>query len=116
MTLTFEKDIGDVDEYWKFGLTPDNDDWPHWYQIEMDIIGNRQIRITLTDNGLGDDILTGPDARIVDQGGPGHGPAGDATGVPVFPTWYVGLAAALGAGVLAYLYRRRVLGRKTVGI
>ncbi len=38
-----------------------------------------------------------------------------ASGVPVFPSMYVGLAAALGAGVLAYLLRRRVLGRKTLG-
>jgi uncharacterized repeat protein (TIGR01451 family) len=36
-----------------------------------------------------------------------------ATGVPVFPSMYVGLAAALGAGVIAYLLRRRVLGWKT---
>jgi hypothetical protein len=39
-----------------------------------------------------------------------------ATGVPVFPSTYVGLAAALGAGVLAYVLRRRVLGQKTLGI
>ena len=40
----------------------------------------------------------------------------ETTGVPVFPTWYIGIAAALGAGVLAYLYRRRALGRKQAGI
>ena len=33
---------------------------------------------------------------------------GAATGVPVFPTMYIGIAAALGAGVLAYLIRRRL--------
>jgi len=38
-----------------------------------------------------------------------------ATGVPLFPSMYVGLSAALGTGVLAYLLRRRVLGRKTSG-
>ncbi|MDR9458728.1 MAG: DUF11 domain-containing protein [Dehalococcoidia bacterium] len=38
------------------------------------------------------------------------------TGVPVFPSMYVGLAAALGAGVLAYMLRRRALGRKTTAI
>jgi uncharacterized repeat protein (TIGR01451 family) len=36
-----------------------------------------------------------------------------ATGVPVFPSMSVGLAAALGAGVIAYLLRRRALGQKT---
>jgi parallel beta-helix repeat protein len=40
----------------------------------------------------------------------------DATGVPVFPSVYIGIVAALGAGVLAYLLRRRVLGRKTTEI
>ena len=64
---------------------------------------------------LGDDWWIA-DTVIVDQGGPGWGPAGSATGVPVFPTWYIGIIAALGAGVLAYLYRRRVLGRKTTEI
>lgn len=38
------------------------------------------------------------------------------TTVPVSPTWYIGIAAALGAGVLAYLLRRRVLGRRTEGV
>jgi len=38
------------------------------------------------------------------------------TGVPVFPSMYVGLAAALGAGVLAYMSRRRILGRNPEGV
>lgn len=42
----------------------------------------------------------------------GAGGAG-ATSVPVFPTMYIGIVAALGAGVLAYLYRRKALGRKS---
>jgi outer membrane protein assembly factor BamB len=37
----------------------------------------------------------------------------DVTGVPVFPSVYIGIAAALGAGVLAFLYRKRILGRRT---
>ncbi|MCJ7808376.1 MAG: hypothetical protein MUP73_06745, partial [Dehalococcoidia bacterium] len=71
--------------------------------------------ITLTDGGLGDDWWIA-DTVIVDQGGPGNGPTGSATGVPVFPNWYMGIVAALGAGVLAYLYRRRALGRQTEGM
>ncbi len=42
--------------------------------------------------------------------------AGAATGVPVFPTWYIGIAAALGAGIIAYMLRRRVLGLKPAEI
>jgi len=36
--------------------------------------------------------------------------------LPAFPTLYIGIAAALVAGVLAFLLRRRVLGRKTAEI
>jgi len=52
----------------------------HWYQIPIgDDDGDNVITITLTDNGVGDDILTGPDGQIVDQGGPGFpGPAPSA--------------------------------------
>ena len=34
--------------------------------------------------------------------------------LPVFPSLYIGIAAALGAGFMAYLYRRRALGRRTI--
>ena len=101
-------------QYWKWGPTP-SQSTAHWYQIPIgDDDGDNVIIITLVDGGLGDDDLTA-NGVIVDQGGPGQGYAG-ATGVPVFPTWYIGIAAALGAGMLAYLYRRRVLGRKTTEI
>jgi hypothetical protein len=43
---------------------------------------------------------------IGDPPGPSGG-GGGATGVPVFPNIYIGIAAALGAGVLAYFVRRR---------
>ena len=45
-------------------------------------------------------------------------PSASAAGhaVPAFPTLYVGIAAALGAGVLAYLLRRRSIGQRTEGI
>jgi len=36
-------------------------------------------------------------------------PSGSPRGVPVFPNIYVGISAALGAGVLAYLVRRRMV-------
>jgi hypothetical protein len=73
-----------------------------------DDAGDDVITITLQDNGLGDDIMTGADSVIDNQGGPGN-PIG--RGALAFPNLYVGLAAALGAGVLAYLLRRRVNGR-----
>jgi hypothetical protein len=64
-------------QYWKYGPTP-TDPTDHWYQLPIgDDDGDNVITITLTDNGLGDDILTGQDGEIVDQGGPG------TPGVPV---------------------------------
>jgi len=59
-------------QYWKYGPTP-TDPTDHWYQLPIgDDDGDNVITITLTDNGLGDDILTGEgDGQIVDQGGPG---------------------------------------------
>jgi hypothetical protein len=36
---------------------------------------------------------------------------GGGTGVPVFPSVYVGIGAALGAGMLAYLIRKRLVHR-----
>ena len=115
LTLTLANSVAQGTQYWKYGPTPSNHA-PHWYQIDMGSDdGDNVITITLQDGGLGDDWWIA-DTVIVDQGGPGWGPAGSATGVPVFPTWYIGIIAALGAGVLAYLYRRRVLGRKTTEI
>ena len=116
LTLILANAVATGTQYWKYGPTPANHA-PHWYQIAMGSDdGDNVITITLQDGGLGDDWWIA-DTVIVDQGGPGWGPAGGgATGVPVFPTWYIGIAAALGAGVLAYLYRRRALGRKTTEI
>jgi len=57
-------------EYWKYGPTPGNHT-PHWYEIVMGSDnGDNIITITLQDNGLGDDIVTGEDSMIIDQGGP----------------------------------------------
>ncbi len=47
-------------------------------------------------------ITVNLDYQYQQQGGAG------ATSVPVFPTMYIGIAAAMGAGVLAYLIRRRL--------
>lgn len=44
------------------------------------------------------------DYEYQQQGGGGIG----TTSVPVFPTMYIGIAAALGAGVLAYLIHRKL--------
>ncbi len=115
VTLTMPSAVPVGTQYWKWGPTP-GDPSDHWYQLPMGSDdGNNVITITLTDNGLGDDVLTGEDGEIVDQGGPGN-PGGDgAAGVSVFPSLYVGIAAALAAGVLAYLLRTRIIGRKAVG-
>ncbi len=108
ITITLPSAVPVGTQYWKYGRTPDNGN-PHWYQITMgDNDGDNVITITLTDGGLGDDDLLA-DSAIVDQGGPGQPPApsGGATGAPVFPSIYIGIAAALGAGILAYFVRRR---------
>jgi hypothetical protein len=104
LTITLPSAVPVGTQYWKYGPTP-SDPSPHWYQIFM---GDNVITITLTDGGLGDDDLT-PDGTIIDQGGPGWpGPTGGGGSVPVFPSLYIGIAAALGAGILAYFVRRRL--------
>jgi hypothetical protein len=54
-------------------------------------------------------IVYGQDATLSwwQVGGPGG--AGGAASVPVFPNIYIGIAAALAAGVIAYLWRRRLV-------
>jgi len=47
--------------------------------------------------------------RSAFQGGPGNTAGCEK---PVFPNLYIGIAAALGAGILAYLFSRRAFGRK----
>ena len=100
-------------QYWKYGPTPGNHT-AHWYQIDLgDNDGDNIITITLVDGGLGDDDLT-PNGTIVDQGGPGWPwPSGGSGGhsAPVFPSIYIGIGAALGAGIAAYFVRRRLTAR-----
>jgi hypothetical protein len=96
-------------QYWKYGPTP-SDPTSHWYQIPMgDDDGDNVITITLVDGGLGDDDLTA-NGVIVDQGGPAYPPSGVGLApVPVSPNIYAGIAAVLGAGVLAYFVRKRLV-------
>lgn len=114
VTLTFENPVPAGSQYWKYGPTPDNHT-PHWYQIAMNSNdGDNIIEIPLVDGGLGDDDLTA-NTVIIDQGGPGWPPppgGGGAAGVPVFPSVYVGIGAALGAGILAFFVRRRVIHQR----
>jgi uncharacterized repeat protein (TIGR01451 family) len=58
-----------------------------------------------------DDPDTAPDddSTGTPLGGPGPGPPGPPSGIPVFPNIYIGIAAAFGAGVIAYLIRKRVV-------
>jgi len=119
VTITLPNPVPVGTQYWKWGPTTNNTS-PHWYQLTpvLDDDGDNVIIITLQDKGLGDDIVTVEDSMIIDQGGPGNPPevpyyppvAG--RGVPVFPTLYIGIAAALGAGVLAYLLQRRFVVRQ----
>jgi len=70
ITITLPDPVTADTEYWKWGPEP-SDLTDHWYQIPIDAIDGNTITITLTDNGLGDDVLTGTDEMIIDQGGPG---------------------------------------------
>ena len=42
---------------------------------------------------------------------PPEGGGGGAAGVPVFPNIYVGMAAAVGAGIVAYFVRKRLINQ-----
>ena len=109
LTITLPTAVPTTASYWKYGPTP-LDINPHWYQIPMgDNDGDRVITITLTDGGWGDDDLIA-DGTIIDQGGPGWPPwgGGSTSHAPAFPSMYIGIGAALGAGILAYLVRRRL--------
>lgn len=102
-----------IAQYWKYGPTS-TAPAGEWYQIAMgNNDGDNAITITLTDGGLGDDIFGIQDGMIVDQGGPGWpGPTGGgASSAPVFPSVYIGIGAALGAGLAAYALRRRLAAR-----
>jgi hypothetical protein len=108
LTITLPQAVPVGTQYWKYGPTtgiPTN----HWYQIPMGSDnGDNVITITVTDGGLGDDDLTA-DGVIIDQGGPGNPPTPVAVGAPVSPNLYIGIAAALGAAVLGYLVRRKLV-------
>lgn len=111
--LRFENAVPIGSQYWKYGPTPDDPNpqhpTPHWYQITLGSNdGDNVIQIPLVDGGLGDDDLTANEV-IIDQGGPGNPSGGGVLGVPVFPSVYSGIGAALGGGVLAYLLRKRLL-------
>jgi len=115
VTITLPDPVPVGTQYWKYGPTP-GDPTDHWYQLTpvLDDDGENIITITLVDGGLGDDDLIA-NGVIVDQGGPGNPPrvpGQGAAGVPAFPSLYIGIIAALGAGVLAYLFRRRLVARQ----
>ena len=94
-------------QYWKWNPTVG------WYRIDFgDNDGDNIITITLQDGATGDDDFT-INGAINDQGGPGwpgpYGPGGGgASSAPAFPSIYVGIGAALGAGIMAYFVRRRL--------
>ena len=87
--------------YWKY------DSINGWSQIPYTVVSANEIAITLTDGGIGDSDGIA-NRTITDPGGlGGPGPSGGGS-APVFPSIYVGIGAALGAGILAYAVRRRL--------
>jgi hypothetical protein len=117
VTITFPSPMPVGTQYWKYGPTPGNL-VDHWYQIPIgDDDGDNVITITVTDNGLGDDILTGTDLQIVDQGGPGTftpaAPVGPVGGVLMAVNKlavlvpYLALAGLVAAASSLYALRKR---------
>jgi hypothetical protein len=112
VTITLPSAVPVGSQYWKYGPTS-TAPLGEWYLIPMgDNDGDNIITITLTDGDLGDDDLA-ENGVIIDQGGPGWpGPSGGGGhSAPAFPSIYIGIAAAMGAGALAYLISRRLAGR-----
>jgi hypothetical protein len=111
LTITLPSAVPVGAQYYKYGPTPGNPS-PHWYTIPMDDNdGDNVITITLTDGGLGDDIVGVADGDIFDQGGvgwPGPSGGGGAHAGSVFPSIYIAAIAVAAAGVIGYaIYRRR---------
>jgi len=83
VTITLPSAVPVGTQYWKYGPTPGNL-VDHWYQIPIgDDDGDDVIAVPLVDGGLGDDIVTVADGKIVDQGGPGSPSPATVTGTPV---------------------------------
>jgi hypothetical protein len=95
--------------YWKY------DPINGWNQIGYTAVNAHEIAITLADDGTNGDLVA-VDGVINDPGGlGGFGPSGGGgAGVPMFPSIWVGISAALGAGIVAYFVRRRVSSKDSV--
>jgi len=92
--------------YWKY------DSANGWVSISYTKVGANVISIQLTDGLRPGDSDGSANGIITDPGGLG-GPGGGGEGpVPVFPSIYVGIAAAAGAFVLAYFAGRRLIAQK----
>ncbi len=108
LIITLPSSTPTTTQYWKYGPTP-ADPAGEWYPIPLGSNdGDNVITITLRDGGTGDDDLSA-NGSITDQGGPGTPRPPEPA--PAFPNVYIGVAAALGAAVLAYLIRKRLAGR-----
>lgn len=103
LTITYPNSI-DGATYWKYGPTAANPT-PHWYVLPATIVGN-MATISIADGGLGDDDLA-MNGAIVDQGGPGFGPAQ----IPTLTEWMLVLLALtmLGLGLRHQARRYREL-------
>ena len=78
-------------------------EWLQWLELFDEAAEERHPR------GTNGDLIAN-DGRIDDPGGlGGPGPtSGGGQSAPVFPSIYIGIAAALGAGIVAYFVRRRL--------
>jgi hypothetical protein len=101
LSIQFPGPIPAGSVYWKYGPTAAQPA-PHWYVLPATISGNT-VTFNITDGGLGDDDLTA-NGTVVDQGGPGGGPARPA--VPALDRAALALLALLLAASGASLRRR----------
>jgi uncharacterized protein len=87
-------------QYWKYG--PTTGQGPHWYTIPA-TIGGTTVTFSITDGGLGDDVVGVQDGAIVEQGGVGaNGPWADVPALDRGGMVALGiLLAAAGAWLLA---------------
>jgi len=97
LTLTFPSLLPTGTTYWKYQAKR----IPSWYSITPDSISGRQMTITLTDGGTGDDdglangIIHDPGSPNIPQ---------TQTEVPEFPTILMPIAAIIG---LTFLFQKR---------
>jgi Fibronectin type III domain len=94
VTVEYAEPVPAGAEWWKYGPTPDDPSY-HWYEFPGAAISGNKVTFSITDGGIGDTNLSGPDGSIEDPSGlaipisPPTTPPGGAPPKPV-PTMPIG--------------------------